>query len=227
MKNRHFVSAVRVAIFSALFYQTTAMPAKASAQEIPADTSVNGELKVHLDALKGFSDDDTTKIDQAAAVMEKVLNSDDFRQAVIGFTYQNKPQFSNNEIADAGGHTIAHDMTNQQIYDTLMASRETYLNNTDLIAHLNLTLYSPPFYKKWSVVGYGYPGKPQIFMNQNYFNSYSVADVAGNIAHEWTHKLGFDHDYNRTPNRPYSVPYAIGCIVEKLGGSQATSDCGK
>lgn len=182
-------------------------------------------LSVDLDALSGFSAADKTKIGQAAEAMSEALSSEDFKQAVLHFTYDGKEQFSNNQLADAAGNTVATTMSNQQIYDTMMESRETYLNNVDETAHINLTLYTPPFYKKWSVVGYGYPGQPQIFMNWYYFNSYDIAQVAANIAHEWTHKLGFDHDYNRTARRPYSVPYGVGCLVENLAQGTSTSVC--
>jgi hypothetical protein len=182
-------------------------------------------LSVDLDKLTGFSDADKGKIEQAAQAMSEALSSEEFKQAVLSFTYDGKEQFSNNQLADAAGRTIATNMSNQQIYDTMMESRETYLNNTDETAHIDLTLYSPPFYKKWSVVGYGYPGQPQIFMNWNYFNSYDIAQVAANIAHEWTHKLGFDHDYNRTARRPYSVPYGVGCLVQTLIDGTSASSC--
>ena len=32
--------------------------------------------------------------------------------------------------------------------------------------------------------------------------------------HEWLHKIGFEHSYYNNSDRPYTVPYAIGEIVE-------------
>lgn len=183
--------------------------------------AANGTLPVDLDALNGFSDSDKAKIQQAADAMSAALGSEEFRQAVLDFTYGGKPRFSNNSIADAAGATVQQDMSNQQVYDTLMASRETYLDNTDETAHLNLTLY----YQKSSVVGFGYPGQPQIFLNSKFFELYDIAQVAGNIAHEWTHKLGFDHDYKSTARRPYSVPYGVGCVVEHLAEGASAGVC--
>jgi len=37
--------------------------------------------------------------------------------------------------------------------------------------------------------------------------------VAGNLAHEWTHKIGFDH---KSAAEHDSAPYAIGYIVDEL-----------
>jgi hypothetical protein len=34
--------------------------------------------------------------------------------------------------------------------------------------------------------------------------------------HEWLHKIGFSHAVKDTPERIYSVPYAIGYIVKGI-----------
>jgi hypothetical protein len=39
-------------------------------------------------------------------------------------------------------------------------------------------------------------------------------EVAGNLAHEWTHKLGFGHESAAEHD---SVPYGIGYIVREMG----------
>jgi hypothetical protein len=46
---------------------------------------------------------------------------------------------------------------------------------------------------------------------------YTPAEVAGNVFHEWTHKLGFGHDSRYSVSRNSSVPYALGYIMEELG----------
>jgi hypothetical protein len=138
--------------------------------------------------------------------MERILNSEEFHQAVINHEFDGKKQFA----------SVPAGTTNEQVYEQIMAGRETYTPSADSVANLELVLYTPPFWKKWSVVGYGYPGQPEIYTNKYYFNSFTVAQVAGNLTHEWCHKIGFDHDYNRTSQRPASVPYAIGEIIISL-----------
>jgi hypothetical protein len=160
---------------------------------------------VSLDKLRGFGSRDLLKIRSAAQELEVVLRSDAFRQRVLHFGHDGDTSFSNN-----------NGLSNEQVYDTLMSGREDYSTQYDSTANLDLTLYKPPFYKRWSVVGYGYPGTPEIYLNRNYFQVFTVAEVAGNLAHEWCHKLGFDHDYKSTSVRPYSVPYAVGEIVTEM-----------
>jgi hypothetical protein len=162
-------------------------------------------LRVQIDALHGFSQIEEEKVERATSVLEVALNSEEFRNEVLNFTWNGERSF-----ADNGG------LTNEQIYSAIMEARETYSDQEDHIANLDLTLYSSPFFKRWSVVGYGYPDKPQIYVNRNYFKIMSLASIAGLLAHEWCHKLGFNHDYKRTAKRPYSVPYGVGGIVTQI-----------
>ena len=78
---------------------------------------------------------------------------------------------------------------------------------------LDLELY----YSIRSTVGYTYADGLRIWMNTKFFDSYSPAEVAGNVFHEWTHKLGFTHASNYSLSRDSSVPYALGYLVEELG----------
>jgi hypothetical protein len=73
------------------------------------------------------------------------------------------------------------------------------------------------YYAANSVVGYTYGGSKRIWVNTKFFNSFKENSVAGNLFHEWLHKLGYTHSYASTPTRPYSVPYAIGRIMGNIG----------
>jgi hypothetical protein len=66
------------------------------------------------------------------------------------------------------------------------------------------------------VVGYTYPDSARIWSNGNYFYSMTVNELAAHFVHEWLHKIGYDHDFKSTARRPYSVPYAVGDLVEVI-----------
>jgi hypothetical protein len=179
-------------------------------------------LRVNVDEMSGFSGASKTKLLTAVDLMERVLSSEQFRQAVLGHQYEGKRQFVQNSRSDAEGNDIGSNLTNAQIYQILMEGAEQLKGiaaHVDRVANVNLNLYTPPFYKKWSVVGYTNPGVAPIYMNSYYFNSFTPGQIAANISHEWTHKIGFDHDYNSTTRRPYSVPYGIGGIVERVASA--------
>jgi len=165
----------------------------------------HGPLKVNLLSLTDFTPAEKTKMYQAAEVLERVVNSEEFRQAVLNFTYDGKKQFVDNK-----------GMTNEQIYETIRRGNEVLIGKDDETMDYDLTLYTPPFWKKRTVVGYTYGNTLRIWVNRYYFTDYTLAEVAANLAHEWCHKIGFDHDFQRTARRPYSVPYAVGNLVGEL-----------
>lgn len=73
-------------------------------------------------------------------------------------------------------------------------------------AHMTLSYYTKTLS---NVVGYTYPGVPVIYANRKFHNDYGICTKASNIGHEASHNMGFDHDYEATAQRPYSVPYTI------------------
>ena len=73
------------------------------------------------------------------------------------------------------------------------------------------------YYASRNTIGYTYPDVLRIWMNTKYFDSYTPSEVAGNVFHEWTHKLGFEHATTHSVSRDSSVPYAIGYLIKELG----------
>jgi hypothetical protein len=152
--------------------------------------------------LTNFEGADEEKLARAIEIIKSVVASREFRARVLGFTYNGKRQFVDNK-----------GLSNQQIYDTLLAGREDLRPEVDNEMDLELELY----YSWRNVVGYTTPGELRIYMNTKFFDPYTPSEVAGNVFHEWTHKLGFDHASSPVPGRDASVPYAIGYMIEELG----------
>lgn len=149
-----------------------------------------------------FTPEQEAKVLKAVEIIKKVIQSKEFKDRVINYTYNGKKQFVDNK-----------GMTNEQIYQTLLDGREDLLPTIDNEMDLELKLY----YSWTSTVGYTYPDVLLIHMNTKFFNPYTPSEVAGNVFHEWTHKLGFDHASSYSVSRDSSVPYAIGYLIEELG----------
>ncbi|MBD65386.1 MAG: hypothetical protein CME62_09270 [Halobacteriovoraceae bacterium] len=151
--------------------------------------------------LRDFSKSKRAKMDDAIEKLKLVVNSIEFKEAVLAHTYNGVYQYVDNL-----------GLSNSQIYEKIMAGAETLNPAIDEEMDIDITLY----FTNNSVVGYTYPNSERIWVNDKFFTSNSLGQVAANIMHEWTHKIGFGHDYNRTARRPYSVPYAVGSIVRRL-----------
>lgn len=65
------------------------------------------------------------------------------------------------------------------------------------------------------VLGYTLPNVNKEWINRRYLMKWSVCDLGSLLAHETSHKVGYDHDYKTTKNRPYSVPYSVNRAFEK------------
>lgn len=92
-----------------------------------------------------------------------------------------------------------------------MDGRENLQPNTPHEINFFLKLYNKP---RSRVIGWTSPKINTININLRYFRKYDPHEVAGNLAHEWVHKLGFGH---RSAKERDSVPYAVGYIVREMG----------
>jgi hypothetical protein len=151
-----------------------------------------------------FTDAQKAKYNKAVALVKKVVATEAFRKKVLNFIYAGVKRFSNND-----------GKSNSQIYQSILDAAEKLKPSKNNTMDLGVKLY----YEASSVVGYTNPSITYINVNTKFFNNYSVNEVAGNLFHEWLHKLGYGHDSSSTSRRPYSVPYAIGYMVRDIGKS--------
>jgi hypothetical protein len=149
-----------------------------------------------------FDNDDEKKVSKAIEIIKRVVATKDFKDRVLGFTYNGKRTFVDNG-----------NLSNEQIYQKILDGSETLRPGKDNQMDLELELY----YSWRSTVGYTYPDDLRIYMNTKFFDYYTPTEVAGNVFHEWTHKLGFDHASSYSVSRDSSVPYALGYLMEELG----------
>lgn len=150
-----------------------------------------------------FSATNQEKIENAADLVKRIIMSQEFKDAVVGFTINGEKKFVDN-----------NGLTNLQVYDRIIIAAERLTPAKNYVLDAEIQLY----FEDSSTIGYTYPTSTRIWMNTKYFDRYTPYQVAGNLTHEWLHKMGFTHDSAATSTRPYSVPYAVGYIVRQLAG---------
>lgn len=149
---------------------------------------------------------DRYKIKKAFVILEEVVNSPEFKNLILNFKWNGERKFNNN-----------NNMSNLEIYQKFMSGAEILSPTADHKMNYDLTLY-----RSWNpfsgVYGYTNPDTKRIWINKKFFRkrSYTAVDVAANLCHEWVHKLGFTHTFNYNSDRPYSVPYGIGYLIEEV-----------
>lgn len=152
--------------------------------------------------LVNFKPEAEKKVYKAIEIIQKVVQSSEFRYRVLNFTHKNQKKFLHN-----------NGMTNEEIYQAILKASEELLPEDDYEMDLKFKLY----FSRRDIVGYTNSDELTIFMNTKFFNPYTPAEVAGNIFHEWTHKLGFGHDGIYKSERNATVPYALGLLIRELG----------
>ncbi len=149
-----------------------------------------------------FSENQEAKVEKAISLIKKVIGSEEFKERVLNYKFKGKKRFFDSE-----------GFSNAQIYQKILDGAEimgnTQKNNT---MDVELELY----HAATKTIGYTYPNVTKIWMNKKYFNRYTPVQVAGNLMHEWMHKIGFGHATKWSEERDHSVPYAIGYIMEEL-----------
>lgn len=176
------------------------VPKACNPQTVNPNAVHSGHLRVVAEQMTGFDGEKGVKMEAALKVLEDVVNSEEFKNRVINFvnTKCERAFASNNG------------KTNEEIYAIFMEGRETLQPNTPGEMNFFLNLYNKPWSK---VIGYTTGKINLININWKFFKGNTPDDVAANLAHEWTHKIGFDH---KSAKEHDSAPYAIGYIVGEL-----------
>jgi hypothetical protein len=160
-------------------------------------------MRVSVARATGYSALERQKLDRAMVKLGEVLGSREFKDAVLGHTFAGKPGFASDDRSPA------------EVYAVIRAAKERYTSAADGEVDLNLELRSLSWFHR-GVVGYTSEGSDTITTNRRFFSGFDESALAGHLGHEWLHTLGFEHDFKATARRPFSVPYALGDLIESL-----------
>ena len=174
---------------------------KTDARYLEPYTVQTGHLVVKPMEITGFDATSLVKMEKAFKVLEAVVNSEEFKNRVLNFVNtKGERAFASNK-----------NLSNEEIFQIFMDGRETLQPGTPGEMNFFLSLYNGKFSK---VIGWTNGDINTININWKFFKNFKASDVAGNLAHEWTHKIGFDH---KSAAEHDSAPYAIGYIVREMG----------
>lgn len=159
-------------------------------------------MRITFNSLEGFTDREIAKLERAKDILLKVINSADYRQAVLN--------------ADFSGETSEWaTKANKEILEHILSGAEILLPVKDNEVDLSVEAFNPNWFQR-NIVGFTYPNTVTQWVSRKYLGLMSDAALAGHLFHEWLHKMGFDHDRLPTAKRRRSVCYVHNEIIEAL-----------
>jgi len=161
------------------------------------------DFKVVLHA-EDFKEEDKELLQASIAKMAEALSSDEFKEFCLNYSYKGKWR------KRVLGFRWDKGLERDGVYEKIMKGKEKLSGEEDNTANIFLKLSDK---KKKGVLGYTKPNTRWQWIYPWFFKKRKVNKIAGNLAHEWMHKLGFSHERRRTKRRKYTVPYAVGYFV--------------
>ena len=161
------------------------------------------------------------RLDMALEILEKIMNSEKFKQRVIGYQRPNRTTASQNDhIREYHKNYLWRDpsktLTNEDIYKIIMNGNEKIRPDTLGEMNINIKKYKSPWYKPRAknVIGWTNPSSSKwINVNWHFYDHFKVHEMVGNIVHEWIHLLGFLHGNHYMREE---VPYVVGKIASDI-----------
>jgi hypothetical protein len=146
------------------------------------------------------------KAKQIEHEFQLIVNSELFKEKVLGIKYKH------GELSHWGK------ASNEEFYNYFMSGSSVLQPEADKIINIELDDY----YTWRGVIGYTYPNINTIYVNTKFYDnndlriqSHHRKLTGSNFIHEASHKMGCDHDFNRTARRAYSLSYLLNEIYEE------------
>lgn len=175
-------------------------------------------LKVSLKLSGNETQAQRQKLERAAELMEKSINSVRFKNEVL--EYSRTEWWSTGKLWWKKWHSrkvkgfAECSMSTEEVLSVIMSGAEDLSPEKDKEADIQVEVAVG----SRGVIGWTNPHTPIQWISSWFINDSEVDshEIAGNLAHEWMHKLGFDHAFNSYSGREHTVPYAVGYLVEKI-----------
>lgn len=176
-----------------------------------------GNFRVCVRSMSEMTTDEQITLHKAVRHMAQKLGGQEFEDFCTSYSYDivtttGRLWWKKTASVRYLGFKYSNGRTREQVYTHLMGGQETLAqpmptpNNT---ADIELVIDRG---RSWSAIGYTYPNTVKQWI-YSWFLKSDYRRVAGNLAHEWCHKMGYGHEYRYNPTRQHTVPYAVGDFV--------------
>ena len=177
-------------------------------------------LSVSIELSQDIKDLDQLKLHNAAQHMADALSSEEFKQFCLDYKfnikYYKRRWFRRYvyKTREYLGFRKTEGSSPMQVYNHLMSGAERLNPEEDNEASIKMRI---DYKYSRGVIGYTYPNTMTQWIYYNFFRRYNYKSIAGNVSHEWCHKMKYGHSFRYNSLRGHTVPYAVGNFVRKFG----------
>ena len=150
-------------------------------------------IEIDVLATENYSEVERKKFLEAMHIGELVLNSEEFRDAILS-----APQFKESK-----------GKSNLEVWQHIMTGRDKFDKEDDHSIQVHVVKY---YSWKSKTIGYTYASVRKYWANFKYHKNYSRASIFSNTLHESMHNFGYGHRYTHSG----TVPYEVGYIGRRL-----------
>jgi len=152
-------------------------------------------MKINIKT-EDFKESELPKITKASECLRLVLSHPEFWERCSKIPYF--------ELAGERSDWVRK--SNDEIIEHIKSGSETLRPEVDNEVDIDLRIFNPSWRSR-NVVGRTWTDVIWQEINRKFFNLYDFIKIAGNMFHEWLHKMGFHHDFRSTKMRKFSVCY--------------------
>ena len=187
----------------------------------------NPNFKVKLIA-EGFNTSELEKLELARTHMEAALRSQKFFDFMTNFSFEEttctgKLWWKTCTTSINQMFRYNNGKSRKEIYEHLLCGSEKLASENDGEADIFIKIDRR---HNKRVLGYTYPNTSWQWVYSTFFGNSTYKEIAGNIAHEWCHKMGYDHEFRYSALREFTVPYAVGYFVRDFDSSSILDNAG-
>lgn len=168
------------------------------------------KFQVNAKQISGKTAAQEEKMKRALTAFEQIMNDENFQKELLARTFHSDRDDDPNRT-----------LTTPQVVEKIYAAKEHYTVDADNKADIYWIIKKrgalAKLFKGCSVLGFGDEEDKEVYTYSCFLDGEDTefGEIVGHIAHEWTHKLDFVHQFDNHSRRNETVSYAFGNLVTK------------
>jgi len=211
---------IKVLIYIAVVFILSSCSSITTNTDIEVASTIDKQIKPSFKSVGYKNQDQLEKYIAAIQLVEQVLNSDEFERVILEGPHElNYINEKNHEEETQSCNTTQSTYTFNVVDGQCMSNVDILNSIASAEWKLSVRINIRPWaiWCGWPFINeVGHREKGVIVTQKCQFDGMTNERLAGHLIHEYLHVIGFDHPYENSTNRKYTVPYFVGDTASKV-----------